>query len=585
MPHSEKIPLKTFWEKVEQRLSACSTDELRAILRTMAQETPPTQRQAFLDKLKSMTKKTAAAVEKALGQEQLLTDIDKLVDEIEAATKDAEFREEYNEWDDYYDDEDSPGHYEEFVEPLTALFDRTQAVFDYANPVLARAAYRKLFAAFSFEDDYGGGLHECHLSNVDMGEACARYLRAVYETEPSVRQPEELFDQMQQVGSWFAGSRPMVDDIIQVSPKPLPDMDHFFRDWIVFLGKQSGSDADTWLREAIRLSLGTQGLEELVRKEGSNRPHAYLDWFTALEKEGRHREVLDAAKEALQTLDAKLHIRAAVADHLYAAASKLNDRDTQRTARMEAFLIEPALVRLLDLWETTPDEERSKLMQQAAQHAKEFLAHQLCHSENFEEAWVEDLFEKPRLIDKSVLAHSYLLAGEWDAAHELAAPEEVLGWSSPENSQGLVVPFFLVMLSYKRLDSLPPNLAQIWRLALLLRSGLYYWDEEDEGRETSTFERLKCTYAERLAALDLDHDKQEQFLSWCLEVAKNRVNTIVGKKYRKSYEKAATLIAACSEVLKLRGDAEGMEEILNETRGRFPRHRSFQAALTKQLTK
>ena len=49
---------------------------------------------------------------------------------------------------------------------------------------------------------------------------------------------------------------------------------------------------DAWLREAIRLSQGTQGLEQLAREEGKHRPHAYLDWFAVLEQEGKRREIL-----------------------------------------------------------------------------------------------------------------------------------------------------------------------------------------------------------------------------------------------------------------------------------------------------
>ena len=49
MSRGEKLPLKAFWEAVEQRLAACSAEELRAILRAMAQETLPSERQAFLD--------------------------------------------------------------------------------------------------------------------------------------------------------------------------------------------------------------------------------------------------------------------------------------------------------------------------------------------------------------------------------------------------------------------------------------------------------------------------------------------------------------------------------------------------------
>jgi hypothetical protein len=51
MTHTNKMSLKAFWEAVEQRLAACSADQLRAILRAMAQETLPSERRAFLSRL------------------------------------------------------------------------------------------------------------------------------------------------------------------------------------------------------------------------------------------------------------------------------------------------------------------------------------------------------------------------------------------------------------------------------------------------------------------------------------------------------------------------------------------------------
>jgi hypothetical protein len=44
MDRTNKMSLKTFWEAVEQRLAIYSADELRAVLRGMAQETPPSGR-------------------------------------------------------------------------------------------------------------------------------------------------------------------------------------------------------------------------------------------------------------------------------------------------------------------------------------------------------------------------------------------------------------------------------------------------------------------------------------------------------------------------------------------------------------
>ena len=83
----------------------------------------------------------------------------------------------------------------------------------------------------------------------------------------------------------------------------------------------------------------------------------------------------------------------------------------------------------------------------------------------------------------------------------------------------------------------------------------------------------------RFPAASLSHGQQEQVLSWCLDVAQQRVNAIVGNQHRRSYPKAAVLIAACAEVLRLRGKGGEADALLDDVRNRFPRHRAFQADL------
>ena len=575
MPRAQKMSLKAFWDAVEKRLAACSADDLRLILRAMAQETLPMERQAFLDKLRPAPG-TAVAAQQALRQEALLADIDDLARELKAQTEQADDWEERYGWDEY-GEEDSPGPYEDFLEPLAALFDRAEAAFDYGDLPLARTAYQKLFETLDLEDDYGRGVSADDLSNVDIEEARARYLRAVYETKPPARRPQALFEQMRQTQSWLARQRPMLDDIIQISPKPLPDQDRFLKAWTTFLRKQSGSDADAWLREAIRLGQGTSGLEELARTEGKKRPRAYLDWFAALEEEGKHREVLAAAQEALQALPARLPIRAAIADHLCAAAERLNETETLRAGRWEAFTAKPTLLRLLDLWDAAPGgEERTRLMQRAAGHVKDYLDHPPRQQVMREAGWQEDDLESPAWMSKSVLAHAYLFAEDWDTAHQLAAREKVLGWSSSDNSQGLAVPFFLVLLSGKSPGALPINLAQLWQRGLQNSIGFVSSSGKDED---GALKRLERAYAARLSDASLPRDRQAQVLSWCLDVAKRRVEAIVSNQHRGSYDKAAELTAACAETLRLRGENDEADAILNDVRNRFPRHRAFQAEL------
>ena len=571
MPRMEKqLSLKAFWDAVEQRLAACSAEELHAIVRVLAQATPPTERRAFLDRLQQVAE-TAAVVQQEPASEALLADIDTLTDELQEAIEGAEGWDE----EDEEDEEDSLGPYAEFVEPLTALFDRTAAAFDAGNVTLAHTAYRNLFEALSREDDYGRGVRAENLQDVDMGEARARYLRAVYNTESPAHRPAVLFEEMCQVRSWLSGPRPMLDDIMQIAPQLLPDQEQFFPDWMTFLRTQSGSDADAWLREAVRLSQGTPGLETLARTEGVQHPRAYLDWCAALEAEGNPHAVLAAAQEALQVLPEPLPIRAAVADYLCAAATHLHDTAALRAGRWEAFIAKPTLVRLLDVWEVTPiGVERTRLMQQAAQHVQHALAHPPSQAMQVG----EDALERPVWPEKSVLTHAYLLAGAWDAAHQLAAPEQVLGWSSSHNSQGLVVLCFLVHMSGTLPGKLPPNLAQLWHWELQNSTGFVSWHSADAG-EASLLTRLQRAYTEYLPEVSLPSDQQTHLLSWCLDVAQRRIDAIVGNQHRGSYDKAALLLAACTELLRLQGKAQQATALLDDVRQRFPRHRAFQTEL------
>ena len=572
MQHMEQeLSLQAFWDAVEQRLAACSAEELRAVVRALARATPATEWQAFLNTMQLMAE-TIPVVPPAPAPEALLVDIAALADALQAATEKAEG------WDEYHE-EDSLGPYVEFVAPLTALFDRAAAAFAAGNRTLARPAYHNLFATLTYEDDYGRGLRAEHLPEVAVSEAGARYLRAVYETESPAHRPSGLFEAMLQVYAWLSDARPMLDDIIQISPQALPDQEQFFLDWIAFLHTQSEPDADIWLREAVRLSQGTAGLETLARTEGVQRPRAYLDWCAALAAEGNQHAVLAAAHEALRTLARPLPMRAAVADYLCSAATHLHDTAALRLGRWEACIAKPTLARLLDVWEVTPaGAERTRQMSQAAQHIQHTLSNP---PDQVTTVWA-DAIETPVRPDKSVLAHAHLLAGDWDAAYRLAVPEQVLGWSSSHNAQGLVVSCCLVQMSGVLPGQLPPNLTQLWHWELQNSTGFVSWYGADAG-EASLLVRLQHAYTECLPEVALTRDQQAAFLAWCLDVVRRRVDAIVSNQHRGSYDRAALLLTSCTEVLRLLGKAQEARALLGDIRQQFQRHRAFQAELQAAL--
>ena len=568
----EPMSVRAFRQALEERLATRSANELRAILRGMAGEITPTERRAFLACLDSGTDNAV------VPKQDLLEAIRRLAGELKAAMKHAEYWEDQGEW---LDEEDTLGPYAKLVPPVAALFDRAKAVFESGDLPLTRAAYQELFALLELEDDYGRGIRDTDLEGVDRREAVARYLRAVYHTTAPAQRSAVLFECLCRAKSWLDGPRPMVDEIVRVSTRRLPSHRAFLEEWIAFLHRQSGPDADAWLREAVGVSGGAAGLAQLARTAGRKHPRAYLDWLLALEQKRKAREALTAARETLGALRPGLPIRAAIADRLCAAAARVHDQDALRAGRWEAFAAKPDIERLLDLRDVAgPGAERTRNMRQAARHLQDYLRRRPgAHPAEAWEVW-EDAIETPAWPGRSTVAHAHLLAGDWKAAHTLASRDRPLGWSSNESAQGLVATVFLVLLSGKPPEALPRNLRELWRWALGNSIDVVMREGEDHERLR---DRLDGAYAQALSEASPAADEQARLLTWCQRVTRARVNAIVGHQHRGSYAKAAVLLATCAEVLRLREKPAEADALVDRVRRRFHRHLAFQRELNAAL--
>ncbi|HEX5752472.1 MAG TPA: hypothetical protein VFZ09_40075 [Archangium sp.] len=567
-PPAEKLSLTDFREAVDARLADCSPEQLRALLRLLASRVRPSERLAFLHSLRADPNAPAS-----LHPHSLLEDISGLAQSLPDKAK---------EWEDLWPENDSLGPYAEFLEPLTSLFQRALEASERGQHSLAREAYRALFSLLEYTDGQGRGPRPQHLSHVDFPEARARYLRAVYFSTPPAQRAPVLLEQLRSLRQLLPHSpRPLVQEWLDLSSEPLPDFDVFLRDWSALLRPQEGPDADAWLREALRLSQGTRGLRELAFSEPSRHPRAFVDLLSALEREGPPLAVLTTAREALAVLPSSLPLRATVAGFLASAAGRLGQPGTVRSARWEAFVSQPTLSRLLDLRDTLPSEsERPPLLLQAARHLEAVLQQPRAPSGSMAALPdAEDSLEVPAHVDRRLLAHAWLLAHDWEAAHALAARENALGWTFGDNPQGLVVPAFLVLLSGQSLSRLPRNVDALWRQALESGTRAGAWYSGGSRHDEALRERLARAYAEALPALSLEPAERERLREWCLELARERASAIVSRQHRRSYAKAAWLLAAAAEVLWLHGEQARGNLLLAGFREGFRRHRAFQAEL------
>jgi len=474
--------------------------------------------------------------------------------------------------DDYdrYHDEDCLGPFQDFLQPLAQLYDKTATIFDYGNIKIACQAYEELFSILQIEDDRGRGIRHYDLENVDVNGARARYLRSIYliADPKNSKKPEnraKILMEKMDLNSSIGDTKPSLKEIIAVSTEPLPNFQEFINDWVSLASNKEGIQFDAWLREGVKLSAGVAGLEKLAKMEGLKRPRAYYDWITALVVENKYVETIAAAEYALSQLPQKLPIRAAIADYLAQAAISINDEKIAAQGRWLSFSAKPTIGKLLDLYKTTEEVNRECLLQDAAQIVKKHLKQEY----GDHHSWEQDEIEHQAHVNQSLLLHAYLLANDIKNAFALAQTGETLGWSSSSNPQPFFVAYTFVSCN-KSPDILPPFLQRFWDSAL--RSSLY------EGWSS----KIQETVVEKLVNIygQLQNNKDiHEYLTWCINVAEQRVNDIVRNGHRKAYEKAAALTAVCTEVFGLIGETKKAVNLYTKIQRAFPRHSSFQKEL------
>lgn len=565
------VPLKQLMDTVEGIINNCTKEELGEILREMAKKVPKDGRLHLLDQLYPYTKerrKEQPHEEKGLA-EDLLEKVDQFMAALEMEMQN---KEEPSYEDDYYDDEEGT-FYAEFKNDLEDLFDKTNTAFDYKHFRSARTAYEKLFQVFGMEDEYGGGIRVYDLPKVDIGSSLTRYYRSVLETEPAQDRPEILYHKQQEYYEYGRGIS--LKNILDITPEELSQRDEFLSNWIEFLKIRDEKLADFYLREAVILKKGIEGIKTLALSEGCKRPRAYLDWLRELVKNRDFASAIEAGQGALQVLDKELPIYSAISDQVKIAAENLGREDLVEESIWNSFFAKPDLHHLLELRKYFSNKGHYlEIMNKASARINDYLK---IKPPSIAEGPIEkDEAEKYASGSKITLAHAYLLSKDWEKALALAHIEKEYGWSYSDNPQGLIVSVFLAIILGEPVDNQSPNLKELFGNYVEGQVSYLYLEKRDL--------ELKKIYSEYIPQSSLGQ-KEEDILDWCVSICEKRVNHIVGNQHRKSYDKAATLTVACSEVLKAKGKIAEATNLVSHIKIQFPRHRAFQDELSRALIK
>jgi hypothetical protein len=295
------LGLGPFLNELESRLRALSAEEMSAALLAHAECLPARERTSFLAVFTSVEPPsggeagrgaTVAAVSAGAADEMLLADIKAFEGRLESGA----YVEGWG-WDEDLHDERSFGD-ESWADEMDDLLAGAESAFLDGDLDLARIAYEPLLKAFErHAEGFCGPEEPERMLSTDMGEARARYLRAVYETTPPSERADTLLEEMGALR--YIGGPPSLRPVLDARRAALPDLEAFLPAWIARLGSgiRGDSPVEVYAREVTRLRSeaaqlrgGADALAELAREPGAGDAEIHRDWVDALMREGRGEE-------------------------------------------------------------------------------------------------------------------------------------------------------------------------------------------------------------------------------------------------------------------------------------------------------
>ncbi|MBI3869163.1 MAG: hypothetical protein HY299_11615 [Verrucomicrobia bacterium] len=357
--------------------------------------------------------------------------------------------------------------YDDFAPALGRLFERTRQAFDQEKMELARDAYAGLFALLGLRDDYGFAI--TRPEGLVIRDDQARYLRAIGQTASTQERPVLMIHTKRLLAqSLWEGCDLSIQTLLEIAPLRPLEREEWLDNLICALDQDCEPGADRWLREAVRLRHGADGLRDLTRRKSPWRPRVWLDWLEMLEKRESPNSMLEAAEEALAHIPEGLELRATAADHLARAATQVGDRRREIAARWEAFRAAPFPARLLDLWVAAggAKEQRTWMRRVATVACDQTgglipgpLVDGLCPSSEVLLKEDGDYFTSGP--SSEIVACARLLAGDWREALRMACTDPLDASAEGHNIRMLVLSVMLAWLTRWPNKELAPNTAEI----------------------------------------------------------------------------------------------------------------------------
>lgn len=543
---------KAFLDEVRGKVDGLEAEELRELLFAWAKSLDHDQRAWFLQNLEQHSN----------PQSPQLTS-DALFEQIKAFSQRME-NEGYSEgwgWDDYYREERDWGD-ESWARELDRFFISGQRLVRGGQNEVAIKVYERVFAILDLASEVGlpGDLDHCNMLEVDLGEQLALFLRALYSTWAAEERPALLLKAMRDYSEY--GGRVGLRSIIECADSPLPEQEIFLEDFLAYLQGQTGPSVLELTQETALLLRGPAGPLELARRNPAKYAHGYLTWLSFLESQGKKTEMLETAREALGKIPADLTVRAQIGAVIFKCGRDDDNYELMREGLLASFAAHPKLDYLVELYGIGLRTDQYRAIRQEVSRIVNRLRQE---GKIRSRSWG---LNATTLLTDHCFYHTLVLSGNYAELFALTKGHGSLGWSDGTNPKPLLLLLLLFLLAPGEIDS--PILTGLWGQAI-----------STEGFEIDQVLSAKYlkVLGEVYAAVELEPKTKSDYLHWCLEEVNSRVAAIVSNKYRRSYPKAAKLVAALAFTLRKMGQPKNAIVLLDGYHQQYSRYSAFRREL------
>lgn len=387
------------------------------------------------------------------------------------------------------------------------------------------------------------------LVSLDLKKIALNLMYAKYQAAKGEERVAGLFRYF----SWGICKGIKVEEIFIVGPEELKDIDVFMEEWISFLKKTDGDMAGDLLSDACIYQGGVGRLCETAREVSVKHPVLYEYACRQLLNEKKAIECGKLGQESIGKLPEKLVIRGKIADLTAKAAIQLGHADIIKECYEAAFYSESTLNHYLRLFEL-PDYK--DIADRAANYANALPENSVWEGNNNKQL-LENYLSKEH---KKVIR---FFNGEFDYIFEDCKKDKSeLGWSS--QFKGIAVPLFILLLNQN---------TKLTKAGQRLIDGIEYrlgFKEDD----IKSFKDRFLSWKEKI---NLTDEQYEKYAEWLKKEVEKRTEAVVGGGHRKSYYKAAILIAAFGEVLESNGKPHGRIAVIEHYKKMYSRKRAFRA--------